>query len=129
MTQLLTSYLSYFGMGLGLTALFMTLYTLATPYKELHLIREGNTAAALSFGGALLGFVLTFASSGMHAANLMQFLTWSAIGGAMQILAFLLGCFVIRGVAAHINNGNTAVGLALSFLNIGVGVLNATALT
>ena len=37
------------------------LYAFITPHREITLIREGNTAAALSFGGVLVGIALPLA--------------------------------------------------------------------
>jgi putative membrane protein len=34
------------------------LYALLTPYKDLQLIREGNTAASISLGGMFIGLAL-----------------------------------------------------------------------
>src|SRR5260370_22755935 len=48
----------YFLMALALVAVFLTVYTWVTPYREIALIRQGNMAAALSLSGALLGFVI-----------------------------------------------------------------------
>lgn len=128
-TALIPSYLAYFGSGLVLVALFMFIYERITPYRELHLMREGNVAAALSFGGAMLGFALTFVSSAMHAASVPQFVLWACIGGLTQILAYILAAVVIRRVKDHIINGNVAVGLGMFFTSVTVGALNAAALS
>ena len=34
------------------------LYALITPHREIRLIREGNAAAAVSFGGVLVGLAI-----------------------------------------------------------------------
>ncbi len=39
------------------------LYALITPHREIALIREGNAAAAVSFGGVLVGLALPLAAS------------------------------------------------------------------
>ena len=36
--------------------MFAAVYLKVTPFDELALIRDGNAAATLSFGGALIGF-------------------------------------------------------------------------
>ncbi len=53
------AYLIYIVTGFGLLVLFLLVYTRVTPHREFRLIREGNVAAALSLGGAVLGFSLT----------------------------------------------------------------------
>ncbi|MDO9438846.1 DUF350 domain-containing protein [Hydrogenophaga sp.] len=123
------SYFAYFFCGLGLIALFMVVYEWITPYAELRLIREGNMAAALSFGGALFGFVLTLASSALHTHNIREFVLWAVVAATLQVLVYLVACLFIRQVKHHIENGNSAVGLALFFASVAVGVLNAAALS
>ena len=39
------------------------LYAFLTPHREIALIREGNTAAAVSFGGVLAGLALPLAAA------------------------------------------------------------------
>lgn len=39
------------------------LYALITPHREIALIRQGNAAAAVSFGGALVGLAIPLAAS------------------------------------------------------------------
>jgi putative membrane protein len=45
----------YFVVAIGGIILFAAIYTAITPYREITLIRDGNTAAAISLGGAILG--------------------------------------------------------------------------
>lgn len=123
------TYLAYFFSGLGLIAVFMVVYEWITPYAELKLIREGNMAAALSFGGALFGFVLALASSALHTNNIPQFVLWGVLAASLQVVVFLLACLLIRQVKHHIENGNVAVALALFFASVAVGLLNAAALS
>ena len=51
----------------GATALMLLLgaglYALLTPYKDLQLIREGNTAAAISLGAIFVGLALPLSMS------------------------------------------------------------------
>jgi len=58
---------------------FAAVYLKVTPFDELALIRAGNPAATLSFGGALIGFCLTLASSIAHNSTLGEVVLW-AIG-------------------------------------------------
>ena len=52
----LPAFASFFATAIVLLGAFMLLYVLVTPYNELALIREGNEAAAISLGGAVVGF-------------------------------------------------------------------------
>ena len=44
-------------------ATFKWLYQVSTPYDERRLVAEGNMAAAITFGGAIVGFALPLASA------------------------------------------------------------------
>lgn len=125
----LLSYFAYLGTGIVLMLSFMAAYERLTPYQEVRLIREGNLAAGLSFGGALLGFTLSLASSALHANSWTGFLGWSALAGLMQLIAFLIVALVMRQIKQHVENDNRAVGLALFFMSVSVGALNAAALS
>ena len=52
----LPAFAGYFATAIGLLAVFILLYVFVTPYNEMALIREGNTAAAISLGGAMVGY-------------------------------------------------------------------------
>lgn len=128
-TNYLLSYFAYLSSGIALMLSFMMAYERITPYAEIRLIREGNLTAGLSFGGALLGFTLSLASSALHASSWTGFLGWGALAGLMQLVAFLIVAFGLRQVREHVENDNRAVGLALFFMSVSVGTLNAAALS
>ena len=51
------------GVTVLILALGATLYALLTPHKEITHIREGNAAAAVAFGGVLVGLAIPLAVS------------------------------------------------------------------
>ena len=72
----LPSFLLYFALGIAVFAAFCVVYAAVTPYDELALIREGNVAAAISLGGAVLGFVLPLASAIAHSVGPVDMVVW-----------------------------------------------------
>ena len=46
-----------------LALVFKLVYQWVTPYKEADLIKQGNVAAAIALGGALIGYILALASA------------------------------------------------------------------
>ena len=52
----LPAFASFFVTAIVLLLVFLALYVRVTPYNELTLIRQGNEAAAVSLGGAVIGF-------------------------------------------------------------------------
>ncbi|TVV75737.1 DUF350 domain-containing protein [Sphingomonas solaris] len=115
----------------GLFAIvFKVLYQWATPYHERTLIREGNVAAAITLGAALLGYILVLASALSHTASLVEFAVWALIAGVIQIVAFtIVRRIVMPDFADRIVRGELAAAVYMGSISIGVGVLNAACLT
>ncbi|MDF6485240.1 DUF350 domain-containing protein, partial [Escherichia coli] len=90
MTASVIAYASHLLAGAVVFSGFFFVYLRLTPYDEFKLIREGNIAAALSLAGALLGFVLTIASSITHADGLVPFLFWAVMASVVQLIVFLV---------------------------------------
>ena len=93
------AYLIYIVTSFGLLGLFLLVYTRVTPHREFQLIREGNVAAALSLGGAALGFSLTLSSSIQHNATFGMFLLWAFGAFAVQVVAYLVAARALGPVA------------------------------
>jgi putative membrane protein len=112
------------------TVIFKVIYQWVTPYNEGKLIREGNVAAALALGGALVGYVLPLASALSNTVTLLEFCAWAALAGVLQIAAFtLVRVVVMKDVTARIERGETAAGVYLLSISLAVGVLNAACMT
>ncbi|UDM16215.1 DUF350 domain-containing protein [Vogesella sp. XCS3] len=125
----LLAYLSYLGSGALLLALFTVLYCRVTPLDEMQLIRQHNQAAALSFGGALIGFSLTLASSAWHLNTVEKFLLWGALALLVQIAVHMLLSRWVRDLQQALLDNNTAMGLLAGSVQLAAGVLNAGSLS
>ncbi|MGR4863683.1 DUF350 domain-containing protein [Caulobacter sp. LARHSG274] len=112
------------------TVAFKLIYQWVTPYDEAKLIREGNVAAALALGGALVGYVLPLASALSNTVSLIEFCAWAALAGVIQIAAFtLVRVVAMKDVSARIEKGEIAAGLYLMSISLAVGLLNAACMT
>lgn len=127
--QTLGNFLLYFGAALVAIAVFVMLYMAVTSHHEASLIRQGNTAAAISFAGALIGFTLPLASAIIHSVSLMDMLVWSAIALVVQLAVFLLVDRILREISRHIEEGNVAAGTTLAAVSIAIGIINAACMT
>jgi putative membrane protein len=112
-----------------LLVLFFLIYTRSTPFDEMTLIRQGNAAAALSLGGALIGFSMTVASGLVHTDNLVSFVGWSAAAAAVQLLTYVLVTRLLHMSKPQIEANNVAFGLLLGSISISVGAVSAGALS
>src|SRR5262245_18228667 len=104
-------FLLYFGQSIGFVVLFLAIYVRATPYREFALIRAGNSAAAASLSGSLIGFVLPLASAVANSVNPWDMALWAAIALAVQILVYLVVRLLFPDVVGrHIAEGKVGAG-------------------
>lgn len=112
------------------TVAFKLIYQWVTPYHEPTLIREGNPAAAIALGGALIGYVLPLASALSNTVSLLEFAAWAVLAGVIQILVFIaMSRLVFRKLAERIEAGEIAAAVYLASISICVGLLNAACMT
>jgi putative membrane protein len=112
-----------------LLLVFFMVYCRATPFDEMTLIRQGNVAAALTLGGAMIGFAMTVASGLVHTDALLSFLGWSAAAAAIQLLTYILVTRLLHMSKQQIEGNNVAFGLLLASISISVGAVSAGALS
>jgi putative membrane protein len=78
------------------------LYALTTPFKEVTAIRDGNGAAAVSFGGVIVGLALPLAMSLNASSSTIEIAIWGAATAFVQLLIFRLTDFVLMGLPARV---------------------------
>lgn len=119
-----------FGLSCLFLAVFKRIYQWSTPYNEAKLIREGNNAAAIALGGAIIGFALPLASALTQTHDPLEFTVWALLAGVIQIVASLIvRRVIVRDLVERIESGNVATALYLAATAIGVGLLNAASMT
>ena len=123
------SFLLYFAVALAALGIFLAVSMAITPHNEAALIRKGNTAAAASLAGAVLGFVLPLASTIVHSVSLIDMAVWAAIALVVQLAVFALVDFLLRGISRHIEEGNVAAGITLAAASVAIGAINAACLS
>lgn len=132
--ELLTGVLNfalYFGISMAFLIIFKFAYTLVTPHDEWKLIKEDqNVAAAIGFGGAILGFALALGSAASNSISLVDFATWGAIALVAQCFAFALVRFgFMPRIVQRIEDNEISAGIMLGVMNTAIGILNAACMT
>jgi putative membrane protein len=122
---------AYFASSLVALAAFKIIYVRITPHDEWQLIRdEDNSAAAIGFGGAIIGFAIAMYSAITHSVSLLDFAIWAMIALIAQLLAFALVRFVfMRTLVSRIQEGKISAGILLAAVSIAVGMLNAASMS
>jgi putative membrane protein len=129
--QGLANFGSYFGICLALLIVFKFVYTAITPHDEWKLVKdEKNTAAAVGFVGAIIGFSLALGSAVSNSVHLLDFALWGLIALVAQLLAFAVVRFIFMPqIAQRIADNEISAGVILGGISVGVGILNAACLT
>lgn len=125
----LYSYLLHLATGLGMVLVFMAIYLKVTPFDEIALIRKGCLAAALSMGGALVGFGLTVASSLSNCESYLQFAIWGGLSAVVQLVTYLVVAWLMPSMTRALEEDNRAMGAFLGLISLAVGIVNAACLT
>jgi putative membrane protein len=111
-------------------AAFMATYRFVTPHDEGKLIREGNIAAAVALGGAVLGYMIPLASALSQTHSLPEFAAWATLAGVIQILVFWgVRRLALPDVSARIERGEIASAVYLLMISVAVGIINAACMT
>lgn len=123
------NYLLFFACSFAILGVGVFCYIIVTPHKELALIRQGNIAAGLSLGGAVVGLALPLSGIAAQTARLGDLGLWGALGLVSQLAGFVLVSLFLKDVRRQIEADNRAYGALLAALSIAIGILNQGALT
>ena len=125
----LPAFAAYFGLGVLWLTVFCTVHIWLTPQREIALIRHGNQAAAISLGGALLGFVAPLVSAIAHSVSLLDLALWGLVASLVQWLAHLAMRLLVHDLGMQIETDNRAVAVFTAVVALAVGLINAAAMT
>lgn len=127
----LDNFAIYFAISIVLLFIFKFAYTLVTPQDEWKLVKEDkNTAAAIGFGGAMIGFGIALAGAVSNSQNLVDFVVWGIVAIVAQCLAFALLRFTFMPkIVERIANQEVSAGIMLAAMSIAVGLLNSASMT
>jgi putative membrane protein len=125
----LPAFVAYLALGILYFVAFIVTYIWITPQREMALIRDGNLAAAISLGGASIGFVQPLASAIAHSVNLVDLALWGLVAWVVQLLTHFVLRFIVRDLRAMIENDVRSVALFVAVVAVCVGAINAAAMT
>ena len=105
------------------------IYLFITPIKEIALIRKKNTAAAISFSGALIGLALPLASSLSASGSIYEIIVWGLVAIVIQLFCFKAVDILINDLPKRIENGELSSSILLFSIKISVALLNSAAIS
>ncbi len=121
----------YFAVSILLLFVFKIVYAFVTPHDEWELVKvHKNQAAAVGFGGAIIGFCIALACAVANSEFLLDFVVWGVVSIISQSLAFALLRFTFMPkIADRIDKNEVSAGTILSAVSISVGLLNAACMS
>ena len=125
----LPAFAAYFALAIVLLLLFVRLYTWVTPHDEFGLIRANNSAAAIAFAGAIIGFAWPLASAITHSMSLLDCAIWGGVALVVQVLTFIISSAALKQLPQRITQGELAAGIFSAGCSITVGMLNAACMS
>ena len=119
--------LAHAGISLVLLALGAVTYALLSPHREIQEIRDGNAAAAVSFGGVLLGLAIPLAISLAASTSLVELALWGAAITVVQLLVFRIADVVLKGLPQRVEEGEISAAVLLVAARLACALLLAAA--
>ena len=105
------------------------IYLFITPMKEIALIRKKNTAAAISFSGALIGLALPLSSSLSASGSIYEIIVWGFVAIVIQLFCFKAVDILINDLPKRIENGEVSSSILLFSIKISVARLNSAVIS
>lgn len=114
---------------LAMLVVGVLIYTALTPHKDFALVRQGNTAAAISLSGAIVGLALPLAASMAASVSVYDIVIWGVVTLVLQILAFRITDLLLRDLPRRIEAGEIGPALLLVAIKLAVAAINAAAVS
>jgi putative membrane protein len=127
----LQNFTLYFVISIALFFVFKIVYAFVTPHDEWKLVKEEkSTAAAIGFGGAMIGFAIALSGAVKNSEFLLDYAIWGVVAIVAQLLAFALLRFTFMPkIAERIQNNEVSAGVMLGAMSVAVGLLNAACMS
>lgn len=105
-----------------------TVYVLLTPWKELALVRAGNTSAGVALAGAIGGLAIPIASTLASSMTVEGLLIWGAIALLMQLIAYRLVDLLLRDIPGRLAKDEMGAAILLAGTKLSVALILAAGL-
>lgn len=120
--------LLHFSVTLAMLLSGIWVYQLITPLREMELIRAGNTAAATSFAGAILGLAIPLAFCMATSVGVLDIVIWGLVALFIQLMTFRLLDIFLKDLPKRIKNREMGAAILVVAVKLAVGMINAAAI-
>lgn len=124
------AFLLYAICGAALLAVFGAIYVRLTRHNEVELIRQGNVAAAIGYGGNLIGFSIPLSRAIQQASSIPDLVIWALMALAVQFMIYhLTRVLLLKDLSDRIEKGELSAGITLAAASIAGGMINSASMT
>ncbi len=120
--------LLHLGVTLALLVGGATVYAALTTWKEIALIRQGNSAASVAFAGVLVGLAIPLAVSLSSSTSVREIALWGVATVIIQLLAFRVVDLILNGLPQRIREGEVSAAVLLVGAKLATALVLASAL-
>jgi len=121
--------LLHFLVTVTMLAVGVVIYLRMTPYPELELIRNGNIAAAISLGAAILSLAIPLAFSMSVSVSVIDIIAWGLVTLAVLLIVYRVIDFLMKDLPNRIEDGEMGPALLLASVKLGVAAITAAAVS
>ena len=121
--------LTHFGVTLVMLVVGVFVYVKITSHDEMALIRDGNSAAAVSLSGAILGLAIPLAFCMANSVNIYVIVIWGIVALVIQLITFLVIDLWLRDLSRKIEDGEVGTAILLVSVKLAVASINAAAIS
>lgn len=119
--------LAHAGVTLFLLVAGAFIYAVLTPYKEINQIRDGNSAAAVSFGGVIIGLAIPLAAAMSASTSIREIAIWGTSTVLLQLFVFRAVDFILSGLPDRVNEGEVSASVLLVAAKLAASFILAAA--
>lgn len=101
----------------------MLIFSWMTPFNDLDELKKGNMAVGLALGGKFVSTAIVLGVAAYTNTSIWYMMLWFAVGYVCLIATYWLFELVTPGlkISEHLQKGNTAIGILLCFVFLGMG--------
>ena len=117
------------GISAAMLIVAVTIYIWMTPWEDLKLVREGNTAAGIALGGMILGMAIPLAFSLKLSTHWIDVIVWGAFSLILMIVVFFFIDLLMRGLPERIREGQVGPAVVLASAKLAMAALIGAAVS
>jgi putative membrane protein len=121
--------LTHFAVTAAMLVAGVLIYMWITPHDEMALIRKGNTAAAVSLSGAIVGLAIPLSVCMANSASVWDIVIWGLVTLVLQIATFKIIDLWLKDLSKRIEAGEMGTSILLVSIKLAVALINAAAVS